>query len=296
MYNKERGFKMKKMLSMFLVAISISLFVIPFISADTQSDLWGNASAIYHMNGNANDVKNSNNGVASGAVNNASSAKIGSGGYYFDGSNDFINVSNSASLNLSTTISISTWINLKDAGSYPAITTKANSFGCWGFLYQFNSNLAKPSLFINQSNYVWTNDADTAVPLNTWHHIAVTYDGVNKLTYYLDGGANGTYTVDGGSFCTNGGNMVIGARYDGFHIKGMLDELIIFNYTLNQTEVNWLYNGGTGRELTEPASGSSPLPDNPYSGGTPEFGYNNLALPTLIRSVVNQTNYNVIVT
>ncbi len=56
-------------------------------------------------------------------------------------------------------------------------------------------------------------------------------------------------------------NLHIGADYaGGSTIQGRLDNIMIFNKALTQNEINWLYNGGNGREnpyIARPLVGGS---------------------------------------
>jgi hypothetical protein len=74
--------------------------------------------------------------------------------------------------------------------------------------------------------------------LNTWHHLAVTYDG-DTLTLYLEGKAAGSRTVKK-KRVKAGGAMTIGARPDGmakFNLAGLVDEVAFYARSLSAEEI-----------------------------------------------------------
>ncbi len=91
-----------------------------------------------------------------------------------------------------------------------------------------------------------TNDFD-------WHHYVCLYDAVNdKMRIYRDkvldpgAGSNQTYTGTNDGFSVSA-NLTIGLLNDGgtnYPMDGRIDEVLIFNSVLNQSQVNALYDRG----------------------------------------------------
>jgi alkaline phosphatase len=91
-----------------------------------------------------------------------------------------------------------------------------------------------------------------------WHHLAVIHDGQSgEQTVYVDGTllpgfASEVIDWDTGAF------FQIGMEYDGStpgdFFGGWLDDLAIFRGKLTEEQVEFLYNGGIGNVVPEPAS------------------------------------------
>lgn len=78
----------------------------------------------------------------------------------------------------------------------------------------------------------------TALPLNQWSHVAVTWDG-NALKAYVNGVEIGSISLVGGAVRTGSnsltypmiGNEPLGCNVQGggFHFRGLIDELEVFD-------------------------------------------------------------------
>ncbi len=134
-----------------------------------------------------------------------------------------------------------------------------------------------------------------AVPLHQWHHIAGTMDD-EYTRVYLDGqlaeetASCGPIYWDGGYYCTNIGVHSDNSVY--WHpMKGLIDEVAIFNRALTQTEIFQLahdVNANAIADLWE-STASNP-PDQPYNI-SPAAGSSGLQpLLTLSASVFNDLN------
>jgi hypothetical protein len=101
--------------------------------------------------------------------------------------------------------------------------------------------------------------ANTAVALNTWTHVAVTYD-FTTVRFYIDGVAAGTAAatdpINDRAIATYIGNQVS----DGKHFDGLIDEPHIYQRALSGAEVLALMDPidliitGTGAIVAEPAT------------------------------------------
>ena len=87
---------------------------------------------------------------------------------------------------------------------------------------------------------------------NAWHYVVVTYDGsqtTSGVTMYYDGvqqSISGDISGTAGTL-TYTQNAEIGSRHGGADFyDGEIDELVIYNKVLTNTEVSALYNSGSG--------------------------------------------------
>ena len=160
----------------------------------------------------------------------------------FDGAN-WVNVPDSASLEITGSISVSVWVNLTDTGG---IIFK----GSVGYNLSFNPG--SEFKFVVNGSVIFIS---SAVPTNTLTHIVVTYDGTNYVMY-VDGevaesGVNVQPIIDIGDPIIIGGNA-FGGTY-----SGTIDAIRVYNAILNSTQVTWLYGSGVGEAAADDGDGSA---------------------------------------
>jgi len=187
-------------------------------------------------------TNNSNDGTLTGGVLfNSTGGFNGSGAYQFDGVDDYINTTNSNSLNLSTAITVSAWIYDKGPSpTYRMIASKPNSW----FMTVYGGNL-----YCAVWNLTGTPKQDTtmgAISVNTWMHVVMVFNGTDVFSYI-----NGTYTdkfsLGSSNMATNTNSVLIGRRNAGEVFNGSLDEVMVFNRSLSTTEIYNIFNSTYSR-------------------------------------------------
>lgn len=173
-------------------------------SQEAVADVWTDYSGVWHMNDlTTSTVKdstaNANNGTKTGASEPIeATGKIGKAQTY-DGINDSIVVTKSASLTFggTTPISIEAWVNMDSPVALRRIWTHGNeivlritAFGQVEFIM---------NTFTGATDRIVT--ASSLFTTAGWHHVVATYDGT-KMRIYLngemvkDGTPSGTYAND----------------------------------------------------------------------------------------------------
>jgi uncharacterized delta-60 repeat protein/uncharacterized repeat protein (TIGR01451 family) len=210
--------------------------------------------------GNAQDIV----GHYDGALQNGATFGSGMVGQAFslDGIDDAIVVSNNAALNPAS-ITVEAWIkpNSVPAGTLADVVTK------WGFdatvdsyfLGLLNSGGAVKVLGgIGDGATGDSGFSGGTVTLNTWNHIAMTYDaasGLNRL--YLNGASVSQRVRANGIYPTT--SRVFIGREDSNNkrfFSGLIDEPTIYSRALTDAEILAIYNaGGNGK------CGASPKTD-----------------------------------
>lgn len=166
----------------------------------------------------------------------------------FDGTNDFIAVNNNPSLNLTTALTISAWVNPRVIvdSTYQTIITKgavnyayptSYSLHYYGGAFRFHTSTGAP-------NQVTTNGFWASI--NTWYHVVLTYNAGTVLIY-----VNGVQqlTTTSGTMPTTlpqtvqNLNFSIPADLGGVPgvLGGLIDEVRIWNRVLTNAEINTLY-------------------------------------------------------
>jgi hypothetical protein len=171
---------------------------------------------------------NLNDGTISGA---ARTAGISGEGLSFDGVNDYVQIPDDDSLDLTSAGSIEVWA-WKNSQMY---VTKGNTTEYQLMDYSTTGRIAVR----------WGSDSNSltssnAVPTGSWHHIVATYDG-STISLYIDGSLSNSkpFTTDA---VANTTPVRIGARGNAYYFDGLIDEVVIYNRALTDTEVMERYN------------------------------------------------------
>jgi hypothetical protein len=158
----------------------------------------------------------------------------------FNGTNAVIQVPNFGSF---PNMSVSTWIyRTGGPGSRQSIVSYKETGG--GFVLSLNESNPNeyPRIWLNQGG--WQNkEQGVAIPLNTWTHLAATYDATT-LTLYRDGVSVATGAI-AGNMTNPTANTGIGARnsWDQHWFQGLIDDVRIYQRALDATEVSVLAAG-----------------------------------------------------
>lgn len=165
-------------------------------------------------------------------------------GYRFNGTNDNVSFVTNNALNLTENMSFFAWINTSDLGLRPqAIVQKGDLSVSYAFVVFNNGSL----FYFHDSNrpYIWSNVSITTN--NTWHHVGFVRDETAKdIKLYLDG-----FLVGYTAYSTTPISQNFPARFGSYNFGssnfgGVMDEIGIWNRTLSQAEITYLYDNGIG--------------------------------------------------
>ena len=165
----------------------------------------------------------------------------------FDGVNDYINVGNDSSLDISGNLTISAWVKINDYNDYHGVVSKIDSSTR---NYEILIRPATPtggiSFYVANTTFITSTGT---VPLNTWTHIVVAVESgvTNGAKIYINGSEDsttGTLTIN-----SNTANLNIGRRTTGsFYVDGQIDEVAIWDTALTDSQVAQIYNAtSTGK-------------------------------------------------
>ncbi len=181
------------------------------------------------------------------------SGKIGSA-LYFDGIDDVITVPNSNSLGLSSSFTLSAWVNPASAfNDFRSIVAKNDSY----YLYASSAGFCGDGapFGYGENRPLATVCQPFPLPANTWTHLALTYSGSN-LTLYRNGVAVNTASASG-TLPASSGNLQIGGSQFGEYFNGLIDELRIYNTALSSAEIQNKYQQESGNAAeTSPVTGT----------------------------------------
>ena len=196
--------------------------------------------------------------IDSAGTNTGTSAKntsvmatngVNGGALAFNGSSDFVVISNSPSINnITSAISVSCWADPQSSSQNAGIVAKWNSGGQidnswiisvgqdvannkWGFSLQQSDNAIRS-----------IGPATTFIATN-WYHVVLVAGGTN-LSAYVNGANIGNTAYDG-TIKSTARNVTIGKlrTQDALYsFNGRVDDVLIFNRALTQAEITQLYN------------------------------------------------------
>jgi len=195
--------------------------------------------------GGVRDVSgNSLHGVATGGAAISSVAEKGPV-FAFDGVDGIINIGNPASLQLTTSFTISIWVyNLDTTTDGGGLFQKKSANSLLGMDYGFVRRLADKVYFvISDGSTSFSRIADAAQ--DTWEHFVGVYDSVaGTATIYKNGALISTGSA-GGIVPKTNGNLSIGGTWysDGAapYFKGQLAAPKIYPRALALSEIKSLY-------------------------------------------------------
>jgi len=168
----------------------------------------------------------------------------------FDGDDDNINCGNDPSLNITDAITVEAWVYTDVAQKGKFLVEKGTSTYLWG-LYLTGNSTSLHMYIRNSIGDVHTAGYDSDF-IGKWVHVMGTFDG-QYIKLYVNGELKNTY--DWGSsqtIASNSESVIVGAWYQqGAYFNGTIDEVAIWNRALLETEIQSIYNSGTGRHLSK---------------------------------------------
>ena len=201
-----------------------------------------------------------NNGNVTGATWNSTGGYDGKGAYLFDGIDDYINLSSTQTLNLSSDMSMSAWLYRKSdvpAGIYFGIVSKwdLNNKRSYTMMLRddekFQCGISGDGGAAAQYTYCYSSDI---IGLNSWSHLACSYNHLtNKSDIYVNGTKKSATCVYGASsiFTASSADVLIGAQVNATGLtrffNGTIDDVIIFNRSLTADQILLLYQNQTDK-------------------------------------------------
>lgn len=210
------------------------------------------------------------------------------GAVSFDGTNDYIGVPSSSSLNNLSALTVTAWIRPNDVDSPKRIVTKSTeccmsqSSGGWRFIVSDNASALDKGLDFNV-DYSGTNldlNKNNLLTTGTWQHVAVTWDGTSSASgahIYVNGQVVSSYDGSddptGSRVDDSGTALGIGGRSSGLNpgdwFDGNIDDVRVYNRVLSAAEIAALYSN------TSPPVGMWLLDDGSGTTATDSAGSNN---------------------
>ena len=280
---------MYKKLALFGSLFLLAVVCVWLVQVDVVRAGPGSLAGLWHLDEDRgvtaeDSSSNGNDGTLVGAKF-TKNAKFGERAVKFDGLTDFISVPDvDMSLNPASALTAEAWIRITAYGFYPSVMSKGN-VGNYAESY---------ALFVDPSGvlaFLVNTDGTSGgrgmvitgpvIPLNTWVHVAGTYDGTTVKSY-LNGVLVGS-VPHAGTINQLPNDVLIGksdrtstpSPYLDSFFNGEIDEVRIWNRTLGVNEVLASAQAGLRGlwHFNEMAGGLTTADDSGYTNtGAPQNG------------------------
>jgi len=152
----------------------------------------------------------------------------------YDGVDDYIDINNSSSLQITGALSISFWIYGESNAIYTGVITKTPftaslvSNTMYHIEFRGSNKLRFTVTGCDLREGTETTGAIPTVTIGVWQHIMMTWNGTNTMTVYKDGVQVAT-KVQSSTIVSNTEPVYLGRRNGYGWLTGKLDEVAIWN-------------------------------------------------------------------
>ena len=185
-----------------------------------------------------------------------------------------------------TRYSISAWIYMSSAATNHSSSILSSGdwnsgdsqfcFACYNYFPDGYHKILVP----NKSYWSDGIDLGSSIKLNTWYNICITYDGTTTRGY-VNGEYVGSYAGGGITASSNSKNLYVGSAtyYNGFTLKGSMNDVRIYDHCLSAKEVKEISKGlSLHYKLSDPyieptTNLYSGWSSNCYNGATSKYSY-----------------------
>ena len=165
----------------------------------------------------------------------------------FDGGNDYVNISSSSSLQISSNVTMEAWVKLDNTTGSKIVVVNADGGAASntsyilripsaGNVFRFSCGGGSGVDFDGEGSVSESVDSPT-ISSGIWYHVAGVRDGTS-MTLYLDGKSVDTETISNNSIHTHSSSLAIGYYPSyGQYFDGQIDEVRIWNDARTQAEI-----------------------------------------------------------
>lgn len=218
------------------------------LTSDEISDLYSDGQMVLHLKMNSNATDSSgyeNDGTISGAgITNEGFIKQA---YVFDGTNDYIEISDDPSLDVTGDLTITAWIKKDALAQQGTLVSKWDAIGSersYG-LHILNTDVLRFHLSNDGINNEGESSSGTIG--TDWTQVGVVFNETgNTVTFYIDGALDSQTALSNelGTIYSSTANVRIGDEETGLlsgFFNGSIDDVRIYARALNPTEIADIY-------------------------------------------------------
>ncbi|MEX0676880.1 MAG: LamG-like jellyroll fold domain-containing protein [Pirellulales bacterium] len=180
-----------------------------------------------------NDASGTGNQGTAANTTSSTAGKFGSA-LSFNGTNAVVTIPDAASLDLTTGMTLEAWVRPSAVSSaWRDVIYKGNDMY---YLEATSGNASRPAggAIVGSSNLEAF--GTTALAINTWTHLAATYDGAN-LRLFVNGAQISTSARTGTIQASNNPLQIGGDSIFGQYFAGLIDEVRVYNGALTAAQI-----------------------------------------------------------
>jgi len=173
------------------------------------------------------------------------SVKNGGHALSFNGTSDYVNAGNGASLNPTKAITIGAWVKLISIGINQRIVDKEtggspSTTSSYGIIVR-NTNQVQLQIWDSSGKYQSGITSQT-LAVDKWYYIVAVYDGTNILLF-INGDINSSTAIGSYFIQITNTNLNIGSSSSLIqYFNGKIDDVRIYNRALSPAEIEATYN------------------------------------------------------
>jgi N,N-dimethylformamidase beta subunit-like, C-terminal/Concanavalin A-like lectin/glucanases superfamily/Galactose oxidase-like, Early set domain/Bacterial Ig domain/Glyoxal oxidase N-terminus len=194
----------------------------------------------------------------SGTITNATWTTAGKYGsaLSFNGTNALVTIPDANSLDLAGALTLEAWVYPTAIDGWETVVLKEASGDLTYALYADNNGNdvagapRRPTLSLRQGANTYMGNGATQVALNTWTHLAATYDGAN-MRLYVNGSLAGTAARTGPVNVSSNPLRIGGNNVWGEWFSGRIDEVRVYSRALAAGEIQSDMNTPVGAPDTQ---------------------------------------------
>jgi|GEM_PF-4179605 hypothetical protein len=194
----------------------------------------GNGDTLHDKSGNGN------NGIIKGAtwINGVAGNAL-----QFDGTNNYVEISNLTNFDFTSTFSYSFWIKIKEflPGTHNVIDKGEHAYNAaYGLFFQDSMLVGRYNHYVVANSVVFNSQQI----LDRWVHFVWVVDSENQRLYMNGVMINQNPTTISSITTTPRPLLLAGAIDRAYYFKGAMDEVHVYNHALAETEVKVLFKDG----------------------------------------------------
>ena len=202
----------------------------------------GTGTSFYDLSGNSNHGT-----VINGAVYSTSL----SGYFNFDGSNDYVNVPHSSSINIADNFTVSFWSKQKTNTAQVPLSKYQSGVRGWVFVYNNTANLMSFDGRNQTADGYKNAESSVPAPLGVWNHYTGVKSGVNMIIYQ-NGVATGSTTWSSAGDMTTTSNLTVGSLNGTFPSACDVGQILYYNRVLTDDEIMQNYDATKNKYNYQP--------------------------------------------
>jgi Concanavalin A-like lectin/glucanases superfamily len=216
------------------------------VTAITESQASGLVAAYAFDEGAGSVVADASGNGHTGTISGATWIAAGryNRGLDFNGTNALVTIGDAAKLDLTTGMTLAAWVYPTPTLTNWSTVVMKEQPGHFVYTLYAGSPANRPSLYFNistGSSGERSVTGPTALPLNTWTHLAGAYDGAT-LRLYVNGTPVASQAATGAIATSVSPLRIGGNAVWGEYFRGRIDEVRVYNRAFSQADIQQAMN------------------------------------------------------